>query len=386
MSNWLKILKVFLFLYLFNVFGLGIVCAQEMQQNYLEYKKAVVLDVTELEVTSVAGINDSKDWQKVEAGICDNYKCDQKVTFDNQTTISDKNDRLLKKGDKIIVSYQEVNGQQKISMVDFDRVGSLVIMVLVCLGLIFWVGRWSGIRSLLSFSWIAVVLVLVYLSGLLHGYNIVLLTIFASVAIIIGSSFLAMGWSRKALLVIAGSMSGLVVAAILMFLVGWWSRFSVLGQGEMVLFKLSPVLSKLNLMQIVYSSIIIGAIGSMMDITISIVAGIEELLDTNREKGVRRLSSLEIYNSGINIGRNIMTAETNTMVLAYFGSALTVWLVAIAQNYQWNLLISFSMIFGELLRIMSGAAGIIASIPITAFLASRIFTYQRKYIYDQEKK
>ncbi|MFZ5392548.1 MAG: YibE/F family protein [Patescibacteria group bacterium] len=346
-------------------------------ENVLDYKHAVVLETADFDQTQPTEVK----MQKVNVKFLDE-KNNISVWFDNNPTFSVINDRRINKGDKIIVSYQVVDGQEKVSLVDFDRSLQLLILVLICIGLVLVIGLWTGIKSLISFSWIGLILFGWLLPGILRGSNVFFLVTVAIVLIVIGTSVLLMGFSRKMLLVTASSLFGVLVATLLTLLFGWWSRYSPSGQEDLSLFRISPVLSKLNLLDIIYASIMIGGVGSMMDMTISIVAGIEETIITAQTKGIGRLDSKELFLTGLNIGRSVMAAETNTMVLAYFGSALTLWLVALSQNYTWGLLISFGMVFGELLRILAVAVGIFSSIPMTAFLASKLLIYNRKHGFE----
>ena len=346
-------------------------------ENVLEYKKAVVLEVSDFDQTQPA----QAKIQKVKVQFLNNK---EKVIadFDNNPTFSTSNDRRINKGDKIIISYQMVDGQSKISLVDFDRGIQLIFLVLICVILVLIIGAWTGAKSLISFSWIGLILFGWLLPGILRGNNVYFMVIVSIVLIVFGTAILLMGFTRRMLMVVGSSLFGVLVATLLTLLFGWWSRYSPSGQEDLSLFRLSPVLSKLNLLDIIYASIMIGGVGSMMDMTISIVAGIEETVNTAQTKGIGRLDSKELFWTGLNIGRSVMAAETNTMVLAYFGSALTLWLVALSQNYTWGLLISFSMVFGELLRILAVAVGIFSSIPMTAFLAAKLLVYNRKHGFE----
>jgi len=376
-KSWQEVIGFWGFLVGF-LFGLIIMpkIAFAQTEEVLEYKKAVVLEVGEYDQTQV----DVANMQRVKVQLLDASR--EILEFENNPTLVSVNDRLVKKGDKIIVSYQVVEGQKKVSLVDFDRMTQLIFMVVLCLVLVVVIGGWTGVKSLISFFWIGVILFSWFLPGILRGSNVFLMVVVAIVLIVIGTACLLMGFTRKTILVIGSSLFGVLIATILTLFFGWWSRYSPSGQEDLSLFRLSPILSKLNLLDIIYASIMVGGVGSMMDMTISIVAGIEETINTAQTKGIGRLDKKELFWTGLNIGRSVMAAETNTMVLAYFGSALTVWLVALSQNYNWDLLISFSMVFGELLRILAVAVGIFCSIPMTAFLASRLLIYNRKHGYE----
>ncbi len=60
-----------------------------------------------------------------------------------------------------------------------------------------------------------------------------------------------------------------------------------------------------------------------MDVAISIASSVYELARVNKS-----LSRRELYNSGMNIGRDIMGTMTNTLILAYTGGALPLLIIS----------------------------------------------------------
>lgn len=359
--------------------------AKAQNNEEISYYQALVIDQYQNQTySSLSGTTKFNDWQEVKIRFVDGPLKNQEAFFKNQYSVIEKNDRFLQKNDRIIVSYQVVNNETKISLVEYNRTWSLILLMIVCLLLIFWIGRWIGLRAIFSFAWIGTILVFL-LRSILSGYDVYGSVIVASILIVLGSSAIVLGINRKTLIVVLASIGGICISALILFLAGYWAHFSAIGHEETSLFMISPKLSKLNLLSLIYGGIIIGAIGSMMDMSISMVSGLEEILFTARQKRVRKISQSDIFSSGLNLGRNMMAAETNTMALAYFGSAILLWIIALSQNYSWKLLLNFSIVFGEILRILAGAIGIFSVIPLTAWIASKFLYY--KYTinnYDHE--
>lgn len=348
--------------------------------NQIEYYQATVLNQQTIDKIDNLNINQKfNDWQTIIFKFDNGPLIDQENTFENQASIINKNDRFLDKNDHIIVSYQLVNGEGKISLAEYNRQWPLITLLILCLIIIIVVGRWIGLKAILSFVWIGAILTIVLLKNILTGHNTYLMTAITAILIIIGTSTILLGINKKTITVIISSFSGIIISAFLMFVIGQWSHFSAIGHEETNLFQLSPPLSKLDLASLIYCSIIIGAIGSMIDMSISIVSGLDEIITTAQQKDIRKISQKEIFSSGLNMGRNMMAAETNTMTLAYFGSALLLWIVALSQNYHWSVLLNFPIIFDEILRILAGAIGIFSVIPLTSYIASKLLTYQRHF-------
>nr|HPH79107.1 YibE/F family protein [bacterium] len=295
------------------------------------------------------------------------------------------NDRYLRAGDKIVISYQVVGDEAKIAFSDFVRTGQIGFLIFIFVVLLLVISGFKGIRSIISFGWV-LLNIIYFIRGVLAGNNVYLLVLVMAISIVVGSSIILVGWDRKMWLVVLSSLFGLLISTILVLGVGHWAHFSEIGLEDANLFHLSGALKDLDYVRIIYAGMIIGALGSMMDITISIVAGVEETINMIKEKKVRRFEKNELFESGLNIGREIMVVNANTLILAYAGSSITIWLIAISQGYSGGLLWNFNMIFVEVLRILAGTIGIFATIPIAAWLSSRMMIFERSYSFESEEQ
>lgn len=362
--------------------------AQEPDRNetYSEtqFYKAQVVSAEDLPPKdNFVGDEDKNDWQLVTVAVkIDNITKD--LVFEHNSSVFGKNDIKLDKNNRIIISYQVVDGKEIVAFTDYDRTLVYVILLILFAGVLLLVGGWKGLRSLVGITWIIIVVIFYMIPQIISGSNVYWIVFVTSVLVIFGSTLIVVGISKKSILVVLSSFFGLIVSTLLVLLVGRWAGFSQFGLEESHMFKVSKTLSNLNLVDIIYGGMIVGALGSMMDITISIMAGVEELIDITRQKGARKLSEKEIFYSGLKIGREIMAVNANTLVLAYIGSSLIVWIIALSQNINWDIIIHFNMVFGEILRIIAGTLGIFSAIPLAAFLASKYIIFNRKLAYEKE--
>lgn len=357
------------------------VLAQE-NKTIVNYWYARVLNVQDTE-NEING--EKQSMQKVEIEMLDGEKKGEKLQFDNNPSAYEDNDRYLRTGDKIVISYQVVGDEAKIAFSDFVRTGQIGFLILIFVVLLLAISGFKGIRSIISFGWV-LLNIIYFIRGVLAGNNVYLLVLVMAISIVVGSSIILVGWNRKMWLVVLSSLFGLLISTILVLGVGRWAHFSEIGLEDANLFHLSGALKDLDYVGIVYAGMIIGALGSMMDITISIVAGVEETISMIKEKKVRRFEKKELFESGLNIGREIMVVNANTLILAYAGSSITIWLIAISQGYSGGLLWNFNTIFVEVLRILAGTIGIFATIPIAAWLSSRMMIFERSYSFESEER
>lgn len=110
-----------------------------------------------------------------------------------------------------------------------------------------------------------------------------------------------------------------------------------------------------------------------MDVSMSIASAVEEVKRVCPELGIWRL-----FQSGMNVGRDIMGTMTNTLILAYTGSSLQ--LILIFMAYQESLLKIFNldMIASEVVRALSGSIGMIMVIPLTSVIAAILYGRNKK--------
>ncbi|HPW58946.1 MAG TPA: YibE/F family protein, partial [Candidatus Rifleibacterium sp.] len=130
--------------------------------------------------------------------------------------------------------------------------------------------------------------------------------------------------------------------------------------------------ANIDLRGIMISGIIIGALGAVMDVAISIASSLLEISLANPAYDRQKL-----FASGMNIGRDIIGSMVNTLILAYTGASLTLILVFAMQKEDFPLIKIMNMEFicTEVVRSLAGLFGMVLAIPITALIAS--FVYSR---------
>lgn len=347
----------------------GVAGAQEANINFYKAKVEAVQD-SEIEGD-----------QSVTAKITNGDRAGEVVNFSHEGSVYVKNDWRLSNGNDIYLSIQRVNGEDKIAMTEFDRSFVYALMGIMFLIILLVVGLFNGVRALLGFGLLSLIIGFYLVPQILGGSNPLTVVYVTSLMVVVGLSVILTGFSRKTILIIASSVFGLLMSSVIIFAFGYISHFNVIGLEDSNFFALSEKLKSLDLLNIIYGGMLLGALGAMMDVSMSIVAGIEEILSVSREKGARKISGQELFFSGLNIGREIMAVNANTLLLAYIGSAITLWLIALSQDVGLSVLVSFNMVFVEVLRIIGGTLGIFLSIPMTAWLASKFLVFKRKFEY-----
>lgn len=109
-----------------------------------------------------------------------------------------------------------------------------------------------------------------------------------------------------------------------------------------------------------------------MDVAMSIASAVHELHEVNSE-----LSAMELFRSGMNIGRDAMGTMANTLILAFAGSSFTLLLLIYYFNIPFTQLINTDLVAREVIQGISGSIGIVLTVPIVAFLAAKIENHKK---------
>jgi uncharacterized membrane protein len=110
---------------------------------------------------------------------------------------------------------------------------------------------------------------------------------------------------------------------------------------------------------------LIGALGVIMDVSISIASAIQEVLSHNQN-----LSPKQLYECGMNVGKDIMGTMTSTLVLAYTGSALP--LLLLVAHMPSPKLLNLDLVATEITAALVGSLGLVCAIPLTALASAKL--------------
>ena len=169
------------------------------------------------------------------------------------------------------------------------------------------------------------------------------------------------GFNRKTLTALVGSFGGIVISGILALIFNNMSKLS--GAGEDIM-QLTANLSTINynFRDILFSGIIISTIGICMHVSISIVSALDEIKMKTPE-----ITWKELFKDGMKVGKEIIGTTSNTLLLAYIGSLLTLILLFMSTTDS-NLIriINKENVAEQLISALSASIGVVLTIPITA--------------------
>jgi uncharacterized membrane protein len=143
----------------------------------------------------------------------------------------------------------------------------------------------------------------------------------------------------------------------------------VVDEASVYLLLMNPE-HPVDLKGVIFGAILIGAMGAVMDVSMSISSSLYEM----KEKYAAH-SFAQLFSSGMTIGKDIMGTMANTLVLAYIGSSLSTVLLLITYNPSLLDLMNREMVVIEILQAIIGSLGILMTLPLTAMVSG--FLYSR---------
>jgi len=282
--------------------------------------------------------------------------------------------REVKTGDKVLlypVDAEIYNAGWTFG--EYIRSDGIFLLCLVFFGLILLFGRKKGIHTIVSLSFTALSVFLVFVPSILVGYNIYLTSILTCVFIIVMTLLIINGWNKKSLVASVGCVSGVLVAGLLSFVMDRVLPLTgVVDETSVYLQYVAEGLT-IDLRAIIFAGIILGAVGAVMDVAMSLASSLLEVYEVSEAPTFK-----SIVKSGFTIGRDIMGTMANTLILAYIGSSLSVVILLVAYNSSMLALFNKEMIIVELLQALAGSIGILCTIPLTSLFAALVYVPRKE--------
>jgi len=250
----------------------------------------------------------------------------------------------------------------------YNRINALLILGSLFVFFLILFGGKKGVNTIISLSLTCTSIFAVLIPSILSGKNIYLMSIIICIYIISMVILIVIGYNKKALAAITGCAGGVIIAGLIAVIMDKALYLTGIVDADSLYLLNLPGGIDLNLRAIIFSGILIGAMGAIMDVAISIASSLWEI----KEKAVS-ISFKELFTSGVTIGKDIMGSMADTLILAYIGSSLSIVLVLALYSGSLLGLFNSEMIAVEILQAMAGSLGILFAMPLTAFFSSFIY-------------
>jgi len=268
-------------------------------------------------------------------------------------------------GDKVLIFLQaDPNGGEPHAFLEsFDRRNAIYTLIALFVLTMVLLAGWQGLKVAASIFISVMLIGFVLIPSFLKGLNpvpiaLILIALFSGI-----SSVFAMGWNRKSLVTVIGTVGGTLTAYLIASIFADWAHLNGLSTEEdRLFFDKNPTLNPRGLL---FAGIIIASMGIVEDVAVSIASGIMEVRQANP-----RLTFKELFRSGMIVGRDHMSALANTLIFAYVGASISTLLLYTQYGGSWGKFLNFDSVVDEIIRALAGTIGLVFTVPITALLGA----------------
>lgn len=270
-------------------------------------------------------------------------------------------------GDIVFVTKMNPD-QDEYVFADYQRIDKLVILGIIFLVLVIVFAGVKGVNTVISLLFTLSALFFVFLPSILSGYNVYLSGVITCLAILIFTLIIVHGFNKKSLGSGLGTIAGIILASIVMFISGTILNFTGMISDSATYLQFNNMGIHFDIKAIFFTTIIIGALGAIMDVAMSIATSMSEIKQVKPN-----ISNKELIKSGFEIGKDILGTMTNTLILAYIGSSLMTILVIIGFNTDLYQLFNKEFLVSEIFQPLIGSFGIVFTLPLTSIICAFLF-------------
>lgn len=319
--------------------------------------KETILKVTKITTidketsSNPLGLEEEYYTRKIEGKITNGKDKGKIKVFTYEETYSSIVTEKYQVGDKLIIKNNEIDGLKR----DF-YIATLIALFIILMVI---VGEISGLLSIVS----VILNMMIFYIGLSLYYkeiNILFLCIIESILFSCFSLFIAGGINKKTTSAITSVILSTTILLMMVLVITSTTNYSGINFNELSFLTVDPE-------DIIIPELLIGSLGAIMDVSITISSAISELIEKDKNISVKNLKK-----SSKQIGKDIMSTMSNVLFFTYLCSGLPVFVLALRNGFSiYNYITTnFSL---ELTRFLVGSIGIVMTIPIATMVSIHIF-------------
>lgn len=337
-----------------------------------EYKvvKGKVIDISYDDTNEVRNISIESDirYQHLEIKLLNGDFKGNTYTLRNTIDQINPYKLILKKGENILLYQYEDNGKLTgLKIFERSKEKSLYFLTGIFMLFMLLIGGKKGLKSFITLVLTLIIVIFFLIPLLLKGFSPISITIISATIITILTLFIVSGINRKTFAGVVGTVLGTLMAGLLAMGIGNYSNLVGMGSEDMQALVYGSNGSFLNYRGILFSGVIIGALGAVMDVAISIASSMWEI-----ETIYPEITTKQLIKSGMNIGKDIMGVMSNTLILAYVGSSLSLIMVFFSFKLSFLEIVNLDIVATEIIRSIAGSIGLVLSIPITVLVTAML--------------
>jgi uncharacterized membrane protein len=322
---------------------------------------AKVLSVEIKDTQTVSGALEIEERQYDQVLTCEMQNGEEqgeKVVVDNTYTDTCMEDQPYRKGDFLFVGNigkgdggvmsAEISGQKRDYFLSF-------LLSLLLFGAAAVAGE-RGFAFVVAFG-INIGMVVLGFFCFQTGLSFSLLTLVLILLFSVLSLGLCIGWNRRMLVTLADTLASVGVLAAIYCL--------ALKAAPKMDYTLLDYIQNgtIDLEELFTCGTLLGSLGAIMDVAVSITSGVAEILKKEPD-----ISDRSLAKSVRQIGYDVMGTMINVLFYTYLVGRIPICIAQLANGVRMGVLFRYYLVY-EVLRFLAGAIGIVLCVPISETIA-----------------
>lgn len=278
------------------------------------------------------------------------------------------NYRAYQVGDRLRIYTDFNQEEERFFLIEgvVKRQALLFLLILFVIAVLVVTGG-LGLLALLGLIISFLVISRVLIPMVLAGRPPMLSALISSLLIIPASFYLTHGLKKKTHSAVLATVISLLITMLLAFYFVNLTNLTGFASEEAA-FVSTMSQGKIDLLSLLFASIMIGALGVLDDVTIGQASVIEELRSANP-----KLNSWALFIRSMKVGRDHVSSMINTLILVYAGSAMPLLILFFDGQHSFIDVVELEIVAEEIVRTLVSSLGLMLAVPLTTFLSVFIF-------------
>lgn len=237
------------------------------------------------------------------------------------------------------------------------KILSLILLVLLIL-----IGKKDGLKTYICF-YLNYILLFIFIFSIILGFNAIIMSLITCVLASLISLFLINGSNVKTKSSFISINIVLFIIFIIILLIGKNANIQGFSYESIESIGVYSYNINYNMTDLIIGIILMCTIGTIIDTSISISTALNEIYLNNKKLNIK-----ELYNSGMNVGKDILSTTINTLFFVFLGGIVGFFFWHINENFEY--IINYKSLVQELIELLCCCIGSIMVIPVTSCITS----------------
>lgn len=327
-------------------------------------------NIAKAKVTAVYNTTENEtDFQTIEAEILQGEHAGKVISFNRSITKYSNTDYKLYKGADIYVRVHKDEQNRLIgNLYTVSRERSIYILTGIFFAILLLFGMKKGLTSAISLIFTGIMVIKFFIPWVIQGKDPIISAVIICSIIIMFSFILISGFTKKTLAAILGTVTATIIAGLFALYFSNTTFITGVIDDDMQML-ITEIGLEINVKGLLFSGILFGTMGAVMDVAMSIASIIQEIKEHHAKASWGVLVS-----SGMKVGKDIIATMVDTLILAYAGAALPTFIFFSVMNTTVERILNSELIATEIIRSLCGSIGIMFAVPLTSIFAAIIIS------------